>query len=175
MRCVKYRVAMSLDGYIAGPQGEIDWIIPDPSIDFRAIYAQFDTVLLGRRTFELTQQPNAPPWPRDWRVYVFSRSLNATEYPAVTVVNADIEATVTRLRGESGRDIWLFGGGTLFAGLLAANLVDVIELAVMPVLLGKGIPLAGVDAPRSHLKLIRSAASASGILRVEYEPGSAAG
>jgi hypothetical protein len=60
MRRVFYRVATSLDGLIAGPNGEIDWIIPDPTVDFESLYASVDTVLLGRRTYELTLQPGAP-------------------------------------------------------------------------------------------------------------------
>jgi dihydrofolate reductase len=75
MRRILYRVAASLDGFIAGPQGEIDWITSDPTVDFAALYANVDTVLLGRRTYELTLQPGAPPWPKDWRVYVCSRTL----------------------------------------------------------------------------------------------------
>ena len=75
MRRVRYRVAASLDGYIAGPNGEIDWIVHDPDLDFASVFAGFDTALLGRRTYELTLQPGAPPWPPDWRIYVFSRTL----------------------------------------------------------------------------------------------------
>ena len=80
MRRVRYRVATSLDGYIAGPNGEIDWIVPDPTIDFEVLYSGFDTVLLGRHTYELTQQPGAPLWPAGWRVYVFSRTLDAATW-----------------------------------------------------------------------------------------------
>jgi dihydrofolate reductase len=158
-----------VDGYLAGPNGEIDWIVHDPTVDFRAVYAQFDTVLLGRRTYELTQQPGAPPWPTGWRVYVFSRTLEPAEHPAVTVVGADIESTVASLREEHGRDIWLFGGGKLFASLLALQLVDEVELAVMPVLLGGGIPLAGTAALRSRLRLTRSDALPSGIVNLQYD------
>jgi len=63
MRRVFYRVAASLDGFIAGPNGEIDWIVADPTVDFVSLYAGVDTVLLGRRTYEMTLQPGAPPWP----------------------------------------------------------------------------------------------------------------
>ena len=63
MRPVRYRVAVSLDGYIAGPSGEVDWIVSDPAINWSEVYAGFDTVLLGRRTYELTRKPGAPPWP----------------------------------------------------------------------------------------------------------------
>ena len=176
MRRVRYRVATSLDGYIAGPKGEMDWIIPDPNVDFTSIYAQFDTVLLGRHTYTLTQSPGAPPWPAGWRIYVFSRTLNPTDHPAVTVVQDDLGQTVSDLRAEDGRDVWLFGGGKLFASLLSLHLVDDIEVAVMPALLGHGIPLAGTfPGPRPRLVLSHSDSSPSGIVNLRYEISYGAG
>ena len=175
MRRVRYRVAASLDGYIAGPNGEIDWIVHDPAVDFAALYAGVDTVLLGRRTYELTRQPGAPAWPAGWRVFVFSRTLTAAEHPSVTVVTADGGAVVAGLRAESGRDIWLFGGGSLFASLLAAGVVDQVEVAIMPVLLGRGIPLAAPEAPRARLALTHSSVSSSGIVSLQYDVQRAAG
>lgn len=169
MRRVLYRVAVSLDGFIAGPNGEIDWIVPDPAADFASFYASVDTVLLGRRTYELTLQPGAPPWPPGWRIFVCSRTLDAAQHPAVTVVSADIGAMVAALRAEPGRDIWLFGGGSLSASLLAADVIDGLELAVMPVLLGAGVPLVSGGAPRARLTLTRSSASGSGIVHLHYE------
>jgi dihydrofolate reductase len=169
MRRIRYRVAASLDGYIAGPNGEIDWIAQDPDLDFASIFSGFDTALLGRRTYELTLQPGAPPWPSDWRIYVFSRTLNAAEHPAVTVVSTDIGRTVAELRAQRGRDIWLFGGGNLFGSLLGAGLVDQIEIAVMPVVLGGGIPLVSTGTPRSRLALTHSASSPAGIVNLEYD------
>ena len=78
MRRVRYSVAVSLDGYIAGPNGDIDWIVQDPTVDFAALYSGFDTVLLGRRTYELTLQPGAPPWPPE----VFDQLLELLQFPA---------------------------------------------------------------------------------------------
>jgi dihydrofolate reductase len=175
MRRVLYRVAASLDGFIAGPNGEIDWIVPDPTVDFASFYESIDTVLLGRRTYELTVQPGAPPWPVGWRIYVCSRTLDAVQHPGVVVVSGNVGTTVAALRAEPGRHIWLFGGGSLFASLLAADLVDDIELAVMPVLLGGGVPLVSVGAPRSRLTLTRSNASPRGIVNLHYEVQHAAG
>jgi dihydrofolate reductase len=175
MRRVRYRVAASLDGYIAGPNGEIDWIVHDPTIDFTSLYSGVDTVLLGRRTYELTRQPGAPAWPAGWRVYVFSRTLDAAAHPAVTVVGADAGATVGALRLEPGRDIWLFGGGSLCASLLAAGVVDQVEVAVMPVLLGRGVPLVASETPRTRLALTRSEASPSGIMSLHYDVQRTAG
>jgi dihydrofolate reductase len=175
MRRVLYRVAASLDGFIAGPKGEIDWIVPDPTVDFASLYESVDTVLLGRRTYELTLQPGAPPWPTGWRIYVCSRTLDAAQHPGVTVVSENVDTTVAALRAEPGRDIWLFGGGSLFASLLAADLVDDIEVALMPVLLGGGTPLVSSGAPRARLTLARSNVSPSGIVNLHYEVQHAAG
>ena len=175
MRRIRYRVATSLDGYIAGPNGEIDWIVQDPSVDFASVYASFDTALLGRRTYELTLRPGAPPWPQAWRIYVFSRTLTQVADPAVAVVGTDMEALVRGLRDQPGRDIWLFGGGSLFASLLAAELVDQVEVAVMPVILGGGTPLIGAGAGRCRLTLVRSDASPSGVVNLQYDVQHAAG
>ena len=81
MRRIRYLVAASLDGYIAGPNGEADWIAPDPDFDFSALFSQFDSVLLGRRTYEITLSPGAPAWPPGIRVYVFSRTLRQVDHP----------------------------------------------------------------------------------------------
>ena len=169
MRRIHYRVAASLDGFIAGPNGEIDWIVHDPSVDFASIYSGFDTVLLGRRTYELTRQPGAPGWPRGWRIYVFSRTLSRADAPGAAVVSTDVAAVVRNLREESGHDIWLFGGGSLFTTLLNENLVDRLSVAVMPVLLGGGTPLVGPGAGRCRLTLTRSDASPIGIMNLQYD------
>jgi dihydrofolate reductase len=174
MRPVKYSVATSLDGFIAGPNGEIDWIQPDPALDFATIYAQFDTALLGRRTYELTQRPGAPPWPAGWNVYVISTTIRASADPAVHVINTDVAGTVARLRRQRGKAIWLFGGGVLFASLLAAGQVDELELAVMPVLLGRGVPLLHPGGPPVNLRLLTVRESSNGIVRLSYRVNDAA-
>ena len=171
MRPVLYRVASSLDGYIAGPQGEVDWIVGDAAADLAGLYDEVDTVLLGRRTFEQTLQPCAPPWPAGWRLFVFSRTLSPERHAGVTVVNANAAETVASLRAGSGGKIWLFGGGGLFRTLLAAGQVDVVEVAVMPVVLGGGIPLieAGAGMAPTRLALVDSKASPKGVVTLRYE------
>jgi dihydrofolate reductase len=146
MRRVRYAVATSLDGFIAGPKGEADWIISDPEIDFRELYNQFDTFLIGRGTFEVMvgkgkkgkKGTGATP---GMKTFVFSRTLRQSDYPGVTMVADRAEETVADLRAGAGKDIWLFGGGVLFRCLADAGLVDTVEVAVIPVLLGGGIPL----------------------------------
>lgn len=174
MRRVLYRVAASLDGYIAGPQGELDWIVHDPAVDFAKVYESVDTVLLGRRTYELTRQPGAPPWPPGWHIYVFSRTLPLDEHPAVTVVRADAGQRVAALRAAQGREIWLFGGGSLFRSLLAARQVDLVEVTVVPVLLGGGIPLLETGAPQTRLTLEHVERYPSGLLSLRYRVPDAA-
>jgi len=164
MRRVLYRVAASLDGYIAGPRGELDWIVTDSAGDLAAVYASVDTVLLGRRTYELTRQPGAPPWPAGWHIYVFSRTLAPEQHPGVTVVSGDAEATVAGLRAGPGREIWLFGGGSLFRSLLEAKQVDIVEVVVIPVLLGVGVPLLETGAPLTRLALVHSQPYPSGVV-----------
>lgn len=117
----------------------------------------------------------APRWPAGWRIYVCSRTLDAGHHPGVAVINRDVDSAIASLRAESGRNMWLFGGGSLFASLLAADLVDDIQLAVMPVLLGDGIPLVATGAPPSRLTLTRSNASSSGVVTSHHEVQHAAG
>jgi dihydrofolate reductase len=174
MRRVLYRVAATIDGYIAGPRGELDWIVRDPAVDLAKVYESVDTVLLGRRTYELTRQPGAPPWPPDWQIFVFSRTLRPEEHPGVTIVSADAGTRVAALRAAAGREIWLFGGGSLLRSLLAAKQVDIVEVVVMPVLLGGGIPILEIGAPQTRLALEDVERYPSGLLRLRYRVPDAA-
>ena len=174
MRPVLYRVAASVDGYIAGPRGEVDWIVHDPTVDLAKVYESVDTVLLGRRTYELTRQPGASPWPRGWQIYAFSRTLAPEEHPGVTVVRTDAGPRVAALRAAPGREIWLFGGASLFRSLLRAKQVDFVEVMVIPVLLGGGIPLLEVGAPLTRLALEDVQRYPSGLLGLRYRVPDAA-
>src|SRR5580704_4623731 len=123
MRNLRYAVAMSLDGYIAGPNGEYDWIGADPEVDFNATWSQFDTLLMGRRTFELAVQARGEGAFTTFTgvtSIVFSRTLKPQEHPYVTVLpelNAD---WVRNLKAQSGKDIWLFGGSAPFSTLASS-------------------------------------------------------
>src|SRR5919112_5234461 len=154
MRRVRYAVAASLDGYIAGPKGEADWIVMDPEIDFAAMFEQFDTFLLGRRTFEAMGSAGQGGSP-GMKTLVFSRTLRQQDYPGVTIVAEGMEETVAALRAAPGKDIWLYGGGSLFRSLLDAGLVDTVEVAIIPVLLGGGVPLLPPPAKQTRLKATR--------------------
>ena len=170
MRRIRYVVAMSLDGYIAGPNGEADWITMDPDIDFRKLFDQFDTFLLGRRTFEGMAGEGSGAQ-QGVRTMVFARTLRQQDYPDITIVSKKPEEALAELRSEPGKDIWLFGGGTLFRSLLEAQLVDTVEVSVIPVLLGEGLPLLPPtpSSERVKLKLAGSRAfEKTGIMSLEY-------
>jgi len=168
MRQLRYGVAMSLDGFIAGPAGEYDWIVPDSGIDFAAIWARFDTLLMGRKTFEVAWE-RAAAWPDlGHRWMVVSRTLRPEDYPKVTLLSSGVVEAVAALKAQPGKDIWLMGGGVLFRFLLDAGLVDAIDVSVMPVLLGSGVPLLP-EGRRQTLHLESSKALPSGILMLCYD------
>jgi dihydrofolate reductase len=168
MRRVRYSVAMSLDGYIAGPNGEVDWINPDPDIDFAALFRQFDTFLIGRKTYEFVRGQKGPSLSGK-AVYVFSRTLAQEDCPGVTLSD-DPRTTVATLKAQQGKDIWLFGGGDLFRSLLELGLVDRVEVGVIPVLLGEGRPLLARTPARRKLKLAAHRLyPKTGTLMLEYE------
>jgi dihydrofolate reductase len=151
MRRIRYSVATSLDGYIAGLNGEYDWIEVDPGVAapyFKAFYAQFDTVLMGRKSYEQAGGAIKP-----FTTYVVSRTLPPGERRDVTVLGADALERIAALREQPGKDIWLWGGGELFGGLAAAGLVDTVEVGLMPVLLGAGVKLMSGCDRRVKLQL----------------------
>ena len=169
MKRVRYCVATSLDGFIAGPNGEIDWIVADPEIDFQALVNQFDTIFVGRKTYApMVGTGHESFWGMD--TYVFSRTLDPSEHSAVTVLREEFQDRVSAVREGDGKDIWLFGGGELFGSLAAAGLVDTVELAVIPVLLGSGLPVMPAGDSRVNLKLTKqSIYAATGTLALEYD------
>lgn len=167
MRQVRFSAAVSLDGYIAGPNGEADWIVMDPDIDFRAMFARYDTVLMGRASWEAARAMGEGAMP-GMQAWVFSRTLAQADCPGATVSD-DPAGTVAALKASVGRDIWLFGGGVLLRSFLELGLVDALEIAIIPVMLGGGIPLLPAPAPRTKLCLVEHRLyEKSGIVLLEY-------
>ena len=166
MRRIRYQVACSLDGYIADPDGKTGWIVDEPTIDFGALFDQFDTLLMGRATYEGLVKDDDGFWGKT--VLVFSHTLRQEDHPQVTVVSRDARSILQHMRALPGKDIWLFGGGQLFQSLLALNCVDTVEPAIIPVLLGGGLPLLPTPAVQHRLTLTSHRVFPSGIVWLEY-------
>ncbi|SPN96543.1 uncharacterized protein DNG_00066 [Cephalotrichum gorgonifer] len=178
MRSLRYNVAVSLDGYIAPHDGSTDWITPDPSIDFDALWAEFDTFIMGRKSYEdikgteveerLLRHPAS-------NVLIVSKTLIPEENPGVTIVSGDFLFAIRRQKEKEGSDLWLFGGGELFGACLDAGLVDTAEVAIMPTLLRGGVKLStetgdGGSRAGQKLELQRvEKLEGSGILMCVYQ------
>ena len=169
MRELRYSVAASLDGYIAGPDGEFDWIVVDPEIDFAALYASFSGLVMGRRSYEVFTATGGNPGPA-LPTYVYSRTLPEGQRDGVTFVR-DAAVHVRALKQASdGKPLWLWGGGELFGQLAAAGLVDGVDVAIIPILLGGGLRLLPEPGPRLTLRLrAHRLFAATGTLFVEYD------
>jgi dihydrofolate reductase len=157
---------MSLDGFIAGPNGEYDWLAVDPAHDFAAFFKQFDTLVMGRRTYELARQGPGATLP-GMKTVLCSRTLQVADDPDVTVT-ADAVTTVKALKSEPGKDIWLFGGADLFRCLLDSGVVDLVEVKIVPILLSQGIPLLPAGRRSPPLRLEESKPRPSGVVDLIY-------
>lgn len=181
MKKIILSVAVSLDGFIEGPNKEIDWISFNPEdgsalIDF---LQEIDTILYGRISYEAwgnyTPPPDASEFEKEiykttnlMSKYVFSTSKTRFE-GNVKVVQSDITAFVKELQRQPGKNIWLYGGASLTTTFMNLDLVDEFRMAVMPVILGEGNRLFRNIHHRTHLKLIKSESTPSGVLGLHYE------
>lgn len=169
MRRIRYGVAASLDGFIAGPNGEVDWITLDPEVDFAEIWAQFDTLLMGRRTYEVAVHRLGEAAFAGITSVVFSRTLKQEQHPKVKVVPELTREWVTSLKALTGKDVWLMGGSSLFRSFLDSGYVDRIDVMVVPVVLGAGIPMLPPPYSPTKLKLLSNRVYRSGRLSLAYE------
>jgi dihydrofolate reductase len=159
---------MSIDGFIADARDGTAWMTGDPGYDSAPFFASVDTVLVGRRSYEVMLRQGVRSYP-GLRTYVFSRTLEPADYPEVRIVADEGVATVAELRAGRGKDIWLCGGGELFRSLLDADLVDTVELGVSPILLGQGRPLLPTRTYSRRLTLVHHETFPSGLLVLHYD------
>lgn len=177
-------LAVTLDGFIEGPNGEIDWCIVDEGSDFAEsdfglFLKSVDTVFYGRVSYELwgNYQPEytAPDGIKSifesvhrMKKYVFSNTVDSID-GAAAVIGRNLFEDVMRIKNEPGKDIWLYGGGKLITTFINLGLVDVFRLAVHPVVLGSGKPLFEDIRQQNYLKLISATSSESGVVMLNYE------
>jgi dihydrofolate reductase len=175
-------LAVTLDGYISGPNGEIDWLVKDGERDFGEILAEIldgvDAIFYGRVSYDLwgNYQPgeNASPILKEsYKLlhsktkYVFSRTKENDNSKAI-FVNSDIKENILEIKQKIDGDIWLYGGGKLITSIINLSLVDIYRLAVHPVIIGKGIPLFKDIKDRIGLTLIDTEKSKSGVILLTY-------
>ena len=173
MRKVILSGALSLDGYIARPDGSVDFLVmPEGGEqELAKLFARIDTIVLGRKTLDAQEQHNLGEPPREhWKTYVFSRShpLGEGKY-GVIFVNRSPAEFVAELRRTDGKDIFHMGGGELARAFLEVDLIDEIEIAIIPVLLGEGIPLFPSGFPQREFTLLESKAYKNGVVWLKYE------
>lgn len=170
-RRVTYGAACSLDGFIARPDGAVDWL--HFSRDVEEIMTRYwrgvDAVLMGRKTWEVAAGSGAgAPAGKDMKAYVFSKTLSPASVQGAELVSTDAGAFVRRLKEMEGGDICLLGGGQLASALIAAGVVDEVGLNLHPVLLGDGIPLFADPGRQTNLELVSSRELDGGCVMLTY-------
>jgi len=168
VRRVRLFIATSLDGYIAGRDDDLGWLFDDGDYGYAAFSKSIDTVLVGRRTYEVACA--FPEWPYAGRnVVVFTRTGNARITSPNTVATSRSPAdVVAELRARDGKDLWLAGGGALVPAFMDAGLIDDVIVSIHPVLLGDGIPLVAPGARRMPLVLVGERRFPSGLMQLTY-------
>ncbi|GAB3446012.1 dihydrofolate reductase family protein [Insolitispirillum peregrinum] len=164
-------IATSLDGYIADSAGGVAWLEPFDSeeVGMAAFLAVVDVVVLGRRTYDQLRAMDEP-WPyAGKRVEVLTRRPLDDSPPPGVRATGDLQATVRQAR-QAGRTVWICGGRSVIAPLLAAGLIDEVELYTVPVILGRGIPLWEPGAQRYRWDLLSVEGFRNGLVRSCYQP-----
>jgi dihydrofolate reductase len=168
VRRLKAFIATSLDGYIAGRDGDLSWVFHDADYGREAFFAGIDTVLMGRRTYEASRSLERWPYPRR-KTIVFTRSDDLPiSTPDTVATSRTPAAVVSELRMHDGKDLWLAGGGVLLRACLDARLVDDVVVSIHPVLLGAGTPLFASGAAASCLTLVGDRRYPSGLMQLSY-------
>ncbi len=170
MRKLVYYVATSLDGFIARKDGSFDGFVWDDDLvtDYLKSLEAFDTVLMGRKTYEVgLREGKTSPYPQ-MQQYVISRTYSASPDPAVKLVSDGVAGLVRQLKQQNGRDIYLCGGGELAGLLFAEGLIDEVRVKINPVLFGDGIPVVPADCDAIELKPDDTKAFDSGIILSNY-------
>jgi dihydrofolate reductase len=169
MRKIILGLAVSLDSFIEGPNGEYDWCYTDQDYGMSDFFKRVDAVFIGRKSYETMQAMESTDvnWMPKIKEYVFSNTLKEVKEGA-TIVSGNVAARVREIKQEAGKDIWLFGGASLTASLMQEGLVDELWLSVHPILLGIGKPLFSGIKERVHLELVATKTYDTGLVSLQY-------
>ncbi len=167
MRKVVLGVGISIDGYIARPDGDVDFLLRPKDFSMAPFFATVDTAIMGRKTYEVGLRLGGT-FGYGLGYYVFSRTLAAGQRGGVTFTREAPAALIGEIRKRPGKDIWLMGGGELAREFLQADLVDELRLGVVPVLLGEGIPLFPASFPQRNFALIENKTYSKGLIEIKY-------
>jgi dihydrofolate reductase len=181
MRKVILCLAVSFDGFIEGPNGEIDWIVFDEEggTELTDFLKEIDTVLYGRTSYEMWGNYPITASSSEFEKsfygalakidrYVFSRTKTEFEGNPI-VVSSEVPELIQKLKQQPGKNIWLYGGASLITTFMNLDLVDEFRIAVMPVIIGEGKPLFKKIENKHKLKLIEVKTSTAGVLGITYE------
>lgn len=167
MRKIVAGFAISLDGYIEGPNGEYDWITMDKDFDFAGHMKRFDTFFFGRKSYEKLRQAGSVSFP-GIKNFVFSNTLDTVDQ-GFTLLKGDIFNLVGNIKGQPGKDIAVYGGADLLSSLLDLNLIDELNMTVIPVVLGEGKPMVTALKQRAYLTLLDTRRFSSGAVQLIYQ------
>lgn len=168
MRKVILGLAVSLDNFIEGPNGEYDWCFVDQDYGMADFMSRIDAVFVGRKTYEMSLgMEMAPGGLPPMEEYIFSKTLDKVKEGAI-LVKGDLKTEVEKIKGKSGKDIWLYGGADLTVAMMNLKLVDELWLSVHPILLGSGKPLFHGIPGRIFLKLQETKTYDTGLVSLKY-------
>jgi len=171
MRKVILGVAVSLAGFIEGPNGEYDWCSTDQDYGLSEFFKQIDTIFMGRKSYELSL--TLPAEENQWKgmaTYVFSNSLKEVKGENVKLISGNIEAQLADVLKQPGKDIWMFGGAELLTTFVNNGWIDEYWLSVHPIVLGSGKPLFQNIRERKKLKLVHHKVYETGLVSLRYQP-----
>ncbi|MFI0454033.1 dihydrofolate reductase family protein [Actinomadura sp. 6N118] len=183
MRTFKLQVQTTVDGYMAGPNGEMDWMTfpwtDDINNHIEALTAQVDCIVLGRKLAEgfiptwaagpEGETQESIDWMNNTPKVVISNSLTESPWENAVVANGDLAETINKLKSEPGGDMIAYGGGTLVSSLIAGGLLDELHLFMNPTAIGAGMPVFPAGAYQ-QLRLVGARAFDCGITGLHFEP-----
>ncbi len=168
MRKITLNIATSLDGYIEGPNGEIDWCLNDQDYGLTDFAEDTDALFMGRKSYELIAQAGLGFF-EDHSIYVFSDTLVKDDHFGINIIcRVDFAGFINQFREQEGKNIWLFGGADLLASFMAEKLVDEFLISVHPLILGGGKPLFQQGKEKLDLMLLNHKSYSSGLVQLRY-------